>query len=93
MSAATLPHAALDFCRKRRAYLDGHSGECEEATPSDWDTGDPGVSVCRSRGNLDTPRAIKDYVRGYEEEGCHELVMLPTVPDIEQLDRLADALA
>ena len=44
-------------------------------------------------GNLDTPRAIKDYVRGYEEEGCHELVMLPTVPDIEQLERLADVLA
>lgn len=42
--------------------------------------------------NLDTPRKIKDYVRGYAEEGCHELVMLPTVPDIRQLDRLADVL-
>ncbi len=42
--------------------------------------------------NLDSPRAIKDLVRGYEEEGCDELVMLPTVPDIEQLDRLADVI-
>lgn len=43
-------------------------------------------------GNLDSARAIKDLVRGYEEEGCDELVMLPTVPDIEQLDRLADVI-
>ncbi len=44
-------------------------------------------------GNLTTPRAIKDFVRGYEEEGCDELVLLPTVPDIEQLDRLTEVLA
>ncbi len=43
-------------------------------------------------GNLDTPRKIKDYIRGYEEEGCDELVLLPTVADIEQLDRLADVI-
>jgi len=44
-------------------------------------------------GNLDSPRAIKDFVRGYEEEGCDELVLLPTIPDIEQLDRLTDVVA
>jgi alkanesulfonate monooxygenase SsuD/methylene tetrahydromethanopterin reductase-like flavin-dependent oxidoreductase (luciferase family) len=44
-------------------------------------------------GNLDSPRAIKDFVRGYDEEGCDELVLLPTVPDIEQLDRLMDVVA
>jgi alkanesulfonate monooxygenase SsuD/methylene tetrahydromethanopterin reductase-like flavin-dependent oxidoreductase (luciferase family) len=44
-------------------------------------------------GNLISARAIKDFVRGYEEEGCDELVLLPTVPDIEQLNRLAEVLA
>jgi alkanesulfonate monooxygenase SsuD/methylene tetrahydromethanopterin reductase-like flavin-dependent oxidoreductase (luciferase family) len=44
-------------------------------------------------GNLTTPRAIRDFVRGYEEEGCDELVLLPTVSGIDQLDRLAEVLA
>jgi alkanesulfonate monooxygenase SsuD/methylene tetrahydromethanopterin reductase-like flavin-dependent oxidoreductase (luciferase family) len=43
--------------------------------------------------NLTSPRAIKDFVRGYEEEGCDELILFPTVPEIEQLDRLAEVLA
>lgn len=42
--------------------------------------------------NLTTPQAIKDFVRGYEEEGCDELVLLPTVARLEQLDRLADVI-
>lgn len=42
--------------------------------------------------NLTSPAAIRDLVRGYEEEGCDELVLLPTVSDLEQLDRLADAI-
>lgn len=44
-------------------------------------------------GNLTSPRAIRDLIRGYEEEGCDELVLLPTVPRIEQLERLAEVLA
>jgi alkanesulfonate monooxygenase SsuD/methylene tetrahydromethanopterin reductase-like flavin-dependent oxidoreductase (luciferase family) len=44
-------------------------------------------------GNLTTPRAIRDFVRGYEDEGCDELVLLPTVSDLAQLERLAEALA
>jgi alkanesulfonate monooxygenase SsuD/methylene tetrahydromethanopterin reductase-like flavin-dependent oxidoreductase (luciferase family) len=44
-------------------------------------------------GNLTSPRAIRDLVRGYRDEGCDELVLLPTVPDCEQLDRLAEVLA
>jgi len=44
-------------------------------------------------GNLTTPAAIKDFVRGYEEEGCDELVLLPTVSRMDQLERLADVLA
>jgi alkanesulfonate monooxygenase SsuD/methylene tetrahydromethanopterin reductase-like flavin-dependent oxidoreductase (luciferase family) len=44
-------------------------------------------------GNLTSPRAVRDFVRAYEEAGCDELVLLPTVADIGQLDRLADVLA
>ena len=44
-------------------------------------------------GNLTSPRALRDFVRAYEEAGCDELVLLPTVSDPGQLDRLADVLA
>jgi alkanesulfonate monooxygenase SsuD/methylene tetrahydromethanopterin reductase-like flavin-dependent oxidoreductase (luciferase family) len=44
-------------------------------------------------GNLTSPRAVRDFVRAYEEAGCDELVLLPTVSDPGQLDRLADVLA
>jgi alkanesulfonate monooxygenase SsuD/methylene tetrahydromethanopterin reductase-like flavin-dependent oxidoreductase (luciferase family) len=43
-------------------------------------------------GNLTSPRAIRDFVRAYEEAGCDELVLLPTVSDIGQLELLAEAL-
>ncbi|MDP8957278.1 MAG: LLM class flavin-dependent oxidoreductase [Actinomycetota bacterium] len=42
--------------------------------------------------NLTTPQAVIDFVRGYEEAGCDELVLLPTVADPTQLDRLADVI-
>ena len=42
--------------------------------------------------NLTTPQAVIDFVRGYEEAGCDELVLLPTVPDPNQIDRLADVI-
>jgi alkanesulfonate monooxygenase SsuD/methylene tetrahydromethanopterin reductase-like flavin-dependent oxidoreductase (luciferase family) len=44
-------------------------------------------------GNLTSARAIKDFVRGYAEAGCDELILFPTVSDLAQLDRLAEALA
>ena len=44
-------------------------------------------------GNLTSARAIRDFVRAYEEAGCDELVLLPTVADPGQLDRLADVLS
>jgi alkanesulfonate monooxygenase SsuD/methylene tetrahydromethanopterin reductase-like flavin-dependent oxidoreductase (luciferase family) len=44
-------------------------------------------------GNLTSPQALRSFVRGYEEEGCDELVLLPTVSSIVQLERLAEALA
>jgi alkanesulfonate monooxygenase SsuD/methylene tetrahydromethanopterin reductase-like flavin-dependent oxidoreductase (luciferase family) len=43
--------------------------------------------------NLTSPRAVKDFIRGYEEVGCDELVLFPTVSDAAELDRLAEALA
>jgi hypothetical protein len=35
---------------------------------------------------------VHDLVRGYEEEGCDELVLFPTVSSLDQLARLADVL-
>jgi alkanesulfonate monooxygenase SsuD/methylene tetrahydromethanopterin reductase-like flavin-dependent oxidoreductase (luciferase family) len=43
--------------------------------------------------NLTSARAVKDFVRGYEEAGCDELVLFPTVSDLSELDRLAEAVA
>lgn len=43
--------------------------------------------------NLTSARAIKDLVRGYRAEGCDELVLLPTVSDPDEVDRLAEVLA
>ena len=43
--------------------------------------------------NLTSARAVKDFVRGYEEAGCDELVLFPTVADAVELDRLAEAVA
>lgn len=44
-------------------------------------------------GTLRTPQLIAQQVRGYAEEGCEELVLLPAVADPEQIDRLAEVLA
>ncbi|HKH29435.1 MAG TPA: LLM class flavin-dependent oxidoreductase [Gaiellaceae bacterium] len=43
--------------------------------------------------NLASARAIKDFIRGYEEAGCDELVLFPTVADLSELERLEDALS
>ena len=43
-------------------------------------------------GNLTTPQAVVDFVRGYEEAGCDELVLLPAVADPDQVERLAAVL-
>lgn len=43
-------------------------------------------------GNLTSARAIRDFVRGYAAAGCDELVLLPTVAGIEQIQRLAEVL-
>ncbi|QWF78291.1 LLM class flavin-dependent oxidoreductase [Amycolatopsis sp. CA-230715] len=43
--------------------------------------------------NLTSARAVKDFVRGYEAEGCDELVLLPTVADPAEVERLAEVLS
>lgn len=43
-------------------------------------------------GQLSTPQSIVQFVRGYEEAGCDELVLFPTVADLAQLERLADVI-
>jgi alkanesulfonate monooxygenase SsuD/methylene tetrahydromethanopterin reductase-like flavin-dependent oxidoreductase (luciferase family) len=45
-----------------------------------------------AEGLLTTPQAIAQFVRGYAEAGCEELVLLPALSDLGQLDRLADVL-
>jgi alkanesulfonate monooxygenase SsuD/methylene tetrahydromethanopterin reductase-like flavin-dependent oxidoreductase (luciferase family) len=44
-------------------------------------------------GNLTSARAVKDFIRGYEAEGCDELILFPTVGSIAELDRLAEVLS
>jgi alkanesulfonate monooxygenase SsuD/methylene tetrahydromethanopterin reductase-like flavin-dependent oxidoreductase (luciferase family) len=44
-------------------------------------------------GNLTTPQAVIDFIRGYEEAGCDDLVLFPTVANLEQVDRLAEVLS
>jgi alkanesulfonate monooxygenase SsuD/methylene tetrahydromethanopterin reductase-like flavin-dependent oxidoreductase (luciferase family) len=46
-----------------------------------------------AEGMLATPQAVAQFVRGYAEAGCDELVLLPAVADFDQIDRLRDALA
>jgi len=45
-----------------------------------------------AEGLLTTPQAIHAFVRGYEDAGCDELVLFPTVADIDELHRLADVV-
>jgi alkanesulfonate monooxygenase SsuD/methylene tetrahydromethanopterin reductase-like flavin-dependent oxidoreductase (luciferase family) len=44
-------------------------------------------------GLLTTPQAVVQLIRGYQEAGCDELILFPTVSDLSQLHRLADVIA
>ncbi len=46
-----------------------------------------------AEGMLATPQAVAQFVRGYAEAGCNELVLFPAVADLGQTDLLANALA
>ena len=43
-------------------------------------------------GNLTSPGAIDDFIRGYEDAGCDELVLFPTVSNLEQIERLVEVI-
>jgi alkanesulfonate monooxygenase SsuD/methylene tetrahydromethanopterin reductase-like flavin-dependent oxidoreductase (luciferase family) len=43
-------------------------------------------------GLLTTPQEVAQFIRGYEEAGCDELVLFPAVGDLGQLDKLAEVL-
>jgi alkanesulfonate monooxygenase SsuD/methylene tetrahydromethanopterin reductase-like flavin-dependent oxidoreductase (luciferase family) len=43
-------------------------------------------------GNLTSPGAIVDFIRGYEDAGCDELVLFPTVSSLDQVERLAEVI-
>lgn len=45
-----------------------------------------------AEGMLATPQAVAQFVRGYAEAGCDELVLFPAVANLAQIDLLADAL-
>lgn len=44
-------------------------------------------------GLLTTPQAIAQLLRGYADAGCDEVALFPSIASLDQLDRLADALA
>ncbi len=46
-----------------------------------------------AEGMLATPQAVAQFVRGYAEAGCDELVLFPAVAELSQIDLLASALA
>jgi alkanesulfonate monooxygenase SsuD/methylene tetrahydromethanopterin reductase-like flavin-dependent oxidoreductase (luciferase family) len=43
-------------------------------------------------GNLTSPGGIADFIRGYEDAGCDELVLFPTVSSLDQVERLAEVI-
>jgi len=42
--------------------------------------------------NLTTPLAIREFVAGYEEAGCEELVLLPCLSDPNEIERLQETI-
>ena len=46
-----------------------------------------------AEGLLTTPQAINGFIRGYEDAGCDEMILYPTLPQLNQLHRLAEVLA
>jgi alkanesulfonate monooxygenase SsuD/methylene tetrahydromethanopterin reductase-like flavin-dependent oxidoreductase (luciferase family) len=43
--------------------------------------------------NLRNPLEVRDYIRSYEEAGCENLVLLPTVTELDEVDRLAEVVS
>jgi len=45
-----------------------------------------------ANGALRSPQALRDAIKAFEEAGLDELILDPTVPDLAEVDRLADAV-
>jgi alkanesulfonate monooxygenase SsuD/methylene tetrahydromethanopterin reductase-like flavin-dependent oxidoreductase (luciferase family) len=45
-----------------------------------------------AEGLLTTPQDVVQFVRGYLEAGCDELILMPATGHVDQLDRLAEIL-
>ena len=43
--------------------------------------------------NLRSPLEVRDYIRSYEEAGCENLVLLPTMAALDEVDRLAEVVS
>ena len=43
-----------------------------------------------SGGMPGSPGAVRDLVSAFEDAGCHELILWPSVPEVDQVERLAD---
>jgi alkanesulfonate monooxygenase SsuD/methylene tetrahydromethanopterin reductase-like flavin-dependent oxidoreductase (luciferase family) len=43
--------------------------------------------------NLRNPLEVRDYIRSYDEAGCENLVLLPTVAELDEVDRLAEVVS
>lgn len=54
--------------------------------------GRPGASR-QGRGQPTSPEIIRNAVRMHEDLGSDEIIFRPVTPDLEQLDRLTDAIA
>lgn len=46
-----------------------------------------------AEGLLTTPQEVLQFVRGYRDAGCDELLLFPTVAEMEQYEQLADIIA
>ena len=45
------------------------------------------------QGLLTTPQAIAQFIRGYADAGCDNLILFPVTADLDQLHQLADVVA
>ncbi|WP_030436830.1 LLM class flavin-dependent oxidoreductase [Actinoplanes subtropicus] len=45
-----------------------------------------------ANGALRSPQALQEAIKAFEEAGLDELILDPTVPDLAEVDRLADAV-
>lgn len=46
-----------------------------------------------AEGLLTTPQSIAQFLRGYADAGCDEVALFPTCANVDQLDRLIDAVS